>query len=222
MTVKKKVLEALCLTPLFAGVSPKQLSPLLENQAVKVEVFKKGDKVFNDEIPSYFGFVIKGGVNITRPSSGVLVAAADQGKFFGLAPLYAGEKKYDCNYTASAESKILFIDKTTFGVIMLRFSSVTSALLSLLADEVYYLNNKIDTFTGGTAENKLAAYLLESFAGYKIMRLEISYTKLAVTLNIGRASLYRAFDTFINEGILEKDGKFIRLLNEEKLIEYKG
>jgi hypothetical protein len=36
-------------------------------------------------------------------------------------------------------------------------------------------------------------------------------------LDIGRASLYRAFDTLIADGCIEKDGRTIRILDPEAI-----
>lgn len=221
MKVTKKTLDALCATKLFMGVSRKNLSSLLESQERTIETFKKGDTVFSpDKFEQCMGFIIKGAVNVIKPATNVTISTLKSGEFFGAATLYSQKETYVARLTAATETKILFIDKETIGVLMLREEAMSMNFITYLTDTLYYLNAKIDAFTGGTAESRLAAYLMESFGGYKTMQLKIPYTKLAVSLNIGRASLYRAFDTFIDGGIIEKDGKFIRLLSEEKLKEY--
>lgn len=221
MKVTKKTLDALCATKLFMGISRKNLSSLLESQERTIETFKKGDAVFSpDKFEQCMGFIIKGAVNVIKPATNVTISTLKSGEFFGAATLYSQKETYVAKLTAVTETKILFIDKETIGVLMLREEAMSMNFITYLTDTLYYLNAKIDAFTGGTAESRLAAYLMESFGGYKTMQLRIPYTKLAVSLNIGRASLYRAFDTFIDGGIIEKDGKFIRLLSEEKLKEY--
>lgn len=221
MKVTKKTLDALCASKLFMGVSRKNLSSLLESQERTIETFKKGDDVFSpDKFEQCMGFIIKGAVNVIKPATNVTISTLKGGEFFGASTLYSHKETYVAKLTAATETKILFIDKETIGVLMLREEAMSMNFITYLTDTLYYLNAKIDAFTGGTAESRLAAYLMESFGGYKTMQLKTPYTKLAVSLNIGRASLYRAFDTFIDGGIIEKDGKFIRLLSEEKLKEF--
>lgn len=223
MKVTKKTLDALCDSKLFMGVSRKNISSLLEAQERTIEVFKKGDVIFSpDKFEAYMGFIIRGAVNVVKPATGVTMNTLKKGEFFGAATLYSKRDTYIAKLVAATETKVLFIEKETIGVLMLREQAMSMNFISYLTDTLYYLNAKIDAFTGGTAESRLAAHLLECSGGYKTMQLSTPYTKLAISLNIGRASLYRAFDTFIDGGIIEKDGKFIRILNEEKLREYAG
>lgn len=221
MNVTKKTLDALCESKLFMGISRKSIESLLDSQEKKVEVFKKGDVIYSQKnFESKIGFIIRGAVNVIKPATNVTVNTLGKGEFFGAATLYSQRDTYVADIVAATETKVLFIDKETIGVLMLREQTMSINFITYLTDKLYYLNEKIDAFTGGTAENRLAKYLLESFGGYKTMQLKTPYTKLAVSLNIGRASLYRAFDTFIDGAIIEKDGKFIRLLNEEELRKY--
>lgn len=221
MKVTKKTLDALCESKLFMGVSRKSISSLLEAQEKTIEVFKKGDVIFDtDKFDSSMGFIIRGAVNVIKPATNVNMNTLKKGEFFGAASLYSKSDSYLARIVATTETKVLFIEKETIGVLMLREQAMSMNFISYLTEQLYYLNAKIDAFTGGTAESRLATYLLEAFGGYKTMQLSTPYTKLAVSLNIGRASLYRAFDTFIDNGIIEKDGKFIRLLNEEMLQSY--
>lgn len=221
MKVTKKTLDALCDSKLFMGVSRKNISSLLETQEKAIEVFKKGDVIFSPEkYEASMGFIIRGSINVIKPATGVTMNTLKKGEFFGAATLYSQRNSYVAKLVATTETKVLFIEKETVGVLMLREQAMAMNFISYLTDKLYYLNAKIDAFTGGTAESRLATYLLEAFGGYKTMQLTTPYTKLAVSLNIGRASLYRAFDTFIDNNIIEKDGKFIRLLSEEKLKEY--
>lgn len=221
MKVTKKTLDALCATKLFMGVSRKNISSLLEAQEKTIETFKKGDVIFSpDKFEQSLGFIIKGAVNVIKPATNVTVGTLEKGDFFGASSLYSHQNSYVAKLVVATETKILFIEKDTIGVLMLREQAMSMNFITYLTDALYYLNAKIDAFTGGTAESRLASYLLDTFGGYKTMQLTTPYTKLAISLNIGRASLYRAFDTFIDGGIIEKDGKFIRLLSEEKLKEY--
>ena len=89
-----------------------------------------------------------------------------------------------------------------------------------LSKRIYFLNNRIINFTGGTAESRLANFLLNSFGDYKTYVLDVSLSQLAVLLDIGRASLYRGFEKLISEGAIERKGKIIRLLDKDALISF--
>lgn len=221
MKVTKQVLDALCATKLFIGVSRKNLSSLLEAQEKTTVVYKRGDVIYSPEkYESSLGFIIRGSVNVIKPASGVIMSNLTKGDIFGAVTLYSQRGYYVTRLVATTETKVLFIDKTTVNVLMIQDQAFAMNFISYLSDRIYYLNSRIDSFTGGSAESRLASYLIESFGGYKTLQLKQPYTKLAVSLDIGRASLYRAFDSFVSSGAIEKDGKYIRLLSEDRLREY--
>lgn len=221
MKVTKQVLDALCSTKLFVGVSRKNLSDLLEAQEKTIVTYKRGDVIYSpDNYESSLGFIIRGSVNVIKPASGVIISTLSKGEVFGAITLYSQRGYYVSKLVAATETKVLFIDKSTINVLMIQDKALAINFISYLSDGLYYLNSRIDSFTGGSAESRLASFLIESFGGYKTLQLKQPYTKLADSLDIGRASLYRAFDSFVSSGAIEKDGKYIRLLNEEKLREY--
>lgn len=221
MKVTKKYLDELCRAKLFVGVSREMLSSLLERQERAIVSYKRGDIIYSPEkYERSIGLILKGSVNVVKPASGVIISTLKKGDIFGAITIYAQKDHYVSKLTATTETKVLFVDKSTIGLLMLQDNNIAVNFVSYLSDRIYYLNGRIDSFTGGTAESRLASYLIDSFGGYKTLQLKLPYTKLAVSLDIGRASLYRAFDSFIDAGIIEKDGKYIRLLNEEKLREY--
>lgn len=223
MKVTKQVLDALCATKLFFGVSRKSLSELLEAQEKTTVVYKRGEEIYTPEkYDTSLGFIIRGNVNVIKPAGAVTLSTLSKGDIFGAETLYSQRDYYVARLVASTETKVLFIDKNTINVLMVREQALATNFISYLSDKVYYLNSRIDSFTGGSAESRLATYLIECFGGYKTLQLKQPYTKLATSLDIGRASLYRAFDSFISSGAIEKDGKYIRLLNEDKLREYVG
>ncbi|MBQ5661825.1 MAG: winged helix-turn-helix domain-containing protein, partial [Clostridia bacterium] len=49
--------------------------------------------------------------------------------------------------------------------------------------------------------------------------LNTSITSLSELLDIGRASLYRAFDKLCEDGLIEKDGRRIRIPDTEALLQ---
>ena len=89
--------------------------------------------------------------------------------------------------------------------------------LGFLSGRICYLNQKIRYLTAGSAERKLALYL--SSFGEETVELDASLSSLSELLDIGRASLYRAFDTLIADGYIQKDGRTIHLLDVDAMIQ---
>lgn len=91
--------------------------------------------------------------------------------------------------------------------------------ISFLTGRIRFLNQKIGYLTAGSAEFKLSHYLL-SLGEYQTVVLPISMSALAEMLDLGRASLYRAFDTLTEDGFISKQGKTIILNDREGMAKY--
>ena len=74
---------------------------------------------------------------------------------------------------------------------------------------------QLDTVSAGSAERKLAQYLLEVGGGTD--EVTTSATRLSALIGVGRASLYRAFEELEQEGAILREGKLIRILDRKKL-----
>lgn len=92
--------------------------------------------------------------------------------------------------------------------------------ISFLSDRIDFLNRKITSFTAGSSDASLALYLSSLPRCNGVCTIPVSMSALANMLGLGRASLYRSFDTLTDEGIIVRDGRSIRILKEEKLDNY--
>ena len=115
---------------------------------------------------------------------------------------------------------MLYIKKGAVAALMQLKPNFSLDYIRYLSKRIYFLNKRIVSFTGGTAESRLANYLVSSFGDYKTYVLDIPMNQLAISLDIGRASLYRAFDKLIEAGAVEKKGKIIRLTDKDALISF--
>ena len=71
----------------------------------------------------------------------------------------------------------------------------------------FYSSSKIEFFTSESAEKKVVGYILSLpyDKENKHVKLDIKMSKLAQNLDIGRASLYRAFDSLEEKGFIKKE-----------------
>ena len=91
------------------------------------------------------------------------------------------------------------------------------AYLVLLSDRVRFLNRKIQCFTAGSAERKLALWLISE--DQKSIVLPSAIASLADMLDLGRASLYRALDKLEDEGLISRSGRTITVISQERILQ---
>lgn len=134
---------------------------------------------------------------------------------FGVASLF-GQHGNDpiTRVTAAVPTSALCIGEETMRHLLMSDPALAMRYIDFLADRIRFLNRRIACLGAGSAEKRLCAWLdsviPEGADAYEhTMRLPMS--KLADALGLGRASLYRAFDTLSEEGILSREGKVIRI-----------
>ena len=67
------------------------------------------------------------------------------------------------------------------------------------------------------SKKKLALYIKEQLGESNTFTLDVSLSKLAVMLDLGRASLYRAIDTLENNNVILRNKKQIKAVDIKKL-----
>ena len=98
--------------------------------------------------------------------------------------------------------------------------TIRDNILEFLSNRVSFLNSRIACITGGSAERKLAIFLNSAIdaTGSYVFDIGMSMKSLAASLDIGRASLYRAFNSLEEEKVLTRSGTSVTVINREHLL----
>lgn len=218
MSDNRKLTDFLLSTQLFKGASVQLVAAAVESVGESIVIYESGSTICtHDSFERRLGCIVDGEISVRKSGSSLEIRSLGSGEVFGAECIYSPRPYYPVEIVSTEKSKVFFLDKAAVYRLMMLDPAFSSNFIALLSDTIYYLYNCVSIYTGGSAENRLAAYLLENFAGYKTLTLKQSYSSLAVTLDIGRASLYRAFDSLTQAGAIEKEGRYIRLLNESVL-----
>ena len=131
------------------------------------------------------------------------------GECFGAAAMYTQQQRYASLLTAKRPTQILYLPQAVITWAMERSFTITENYITYLSDRI--LSSRISALTAGTAQQKLAVYLIEQGD------VAISMTDLSQQLNLGRASLYRAVEELEESGAILRDGKMLKVLREDVL-----
>ena len=146
------------------------------------------------------------------------------GDAVGVAGLFAAKApETQIIACGDGKSEMFFIGREAFEQLMNEESDgqFRTNLIKFLSDRVTFLNSRIDCVTGGSAERRLALFIKNSPVDSSgCVSLGMSMTALAHALDIGRASLYRAFDSLQSDGIITRDGDRITVLSRDALDNY--
>ena len=218
MIQRVRMMQKLRMHELFATVDPVVLDTAL-NGEFRVLTFQRGDVIAGNEAPSSEVMFLLSGSAIRRKSENRLCnERLAKGRLFGLELLFLGESADADEIVATRQTQVLFLSKTAFFRLLQVDSGFSLSVIRYLSARVHALERQVTTYTGGSAQSRLARFLLDAFGDYKTFELDRSMQLLAIQLDISRPSLYRAFAELQNCGAIMRDGKSIRLISRELLI----
>lgn len=209
-------LKILSRTFLFENVESEIISDVFFSPECMCECFEANENIYTrEDYQKSLGVVLSGKLKAVKGASddsSVVMNTFSAGGIFGVAGLFNHAQQYVSKIEAVSRSQVLFLPQALLHQLFLKETVTVENYIAFLSDRIYFLNNCIDHYTGGSAQNRLFSFLLSLPAHSSnplTVELPCSMTRLADSLDIGRASLYRAFDELMREGCIERVGKQI-------------
>lgn len=218
--MRKSILESLKNCPLFDGISLRELDEMTASYG-KEEVIEKNEVIVSENNYTRGLFIIiKGSASVTKHNgnSQILMSILKKGDIFGMATLFYEAESYLTEITALEKVTMIFFSKENVKKIFSLYPAVAENYITILSEKIHFLNKKISTYTKSETICKVASFILQHMnEDMTFSVLPYSITRVADALNVGRASVYRAFETLENDGIIKRDGKTITLLDIDAL-----
>lgn len=149
------------------------------------------------------GFVLSGKVRVTRGD--LLVDVLAPGDWFGAAALFNEREDYPTTLTALADCEVLFLSQETVAELMERWPRAGVNYVHYLSGRICFLSDRLNSLAAGSAEEKVEQFLRRSADSDGVVC--VPATVVARALGLGRASVYRAFETLEERGVLKRDHK---------------
>lgn len=216
--VLEKNVRRLCEHPLFSGCDFEKLSSILNECGAAVTTVSAGKEILSPQRSERLvGMLLSGKATVTTPdrSKNVLLKNLYDGELFGIANLFTAQP-YVSVIRAAGACKVLYIPESAIRKLLEIDHEFMYRYLAFLSGKICYLNKKIGYLTAGSAERRLALYLLS--LGQNPVTLPLSISSLSEVLDVGRASLYRAFEKLEEDGYLKKEGRIFHLFDHERML----
>jgi CRP/FNR family transcriptional regulator len=200
---------------------------LEEIDAAKVcTIYKKGDVVFHEGTYPFGIYCVNTG-KIKLSHSGddgreQIVRLAKPGDIIGYKALLSAEK-----YTASAialdDSSVCFIPKDLFISILQKDANLSFEMMRIIASELRKAETKITHLAQKPVRERLAETLLFIKETYGVeqdgttLNVRLSREEIANLVGTATESAIRLLSEFKKDGLIELQGKKIRLLNPEEI-----
>ena len=208
--------ELVSKTELFRGSPPSVLTRILAVSDCTAAEYEKNEVVYDKtNFSRSLGIVLEGRLRVTKENADkrpIVMSTLQRGAMFGAAALFNSEPEYATKITAIERSRVLFLPQRLIKRMIEREPDIAENYIRIL-----FLNRKIYFLTAGTAEQRLAGFLLDNLAVGEFSEMPMTMHRLADALNMSRASLYRAFDELTASGAVSKQGKLVCINNAELL-----
>ena len=189
--------------------APEAAAAALADGRARLRRAARGEVIYD---PRHFqrclGVVTEGTVRVDKGE--LLMSTLRRGDLFGAAALFNDRPDYATTLTARTPCRVLLLPQALVEELMGRFPEVCRSYVAYLSERIRFLSGKIDALTAGSAERKVAQYLLSRLDG-EWAELDCSATSLAQRLGVSRASLYRALDALEARGAVRRAGKRFRI-----------
>ena len=209
--------------PLFKGLPAGQIKQLASIAVYKP--FKKGAIIFAEgEEAAGFYVVIVGRVKVSKLAPDgkeqILHILGSQ-EPFGEVPVFAGVR-FPANAEAMEDCKALFMPRDAFIGLIKKEPSLAMNMLALLASRLRRFSSLIEGLSLKAVPGRLASYLMylsNRNKGTDQLELDIPKALLANFLGTIPETLSRILARMTQEGLIEVDGRKIRLVNRQALEE---
>lgn len=196
---------------LFRGVPEEGLDFCLTQSGS--EHAARGDVLYTPErFRHCLGLVLSGRVRVTRGE--MFVGVLERGDWFGAAALFNGREEYPSTLTALAECEVLFFPQSVVEQLMERWPTAAANYVRYLSGRICFLSDRLNSLAAGSAEDKVEQFLLHS--ADEDGTVTVSATAMAQALGLGRASVYRAFESLEARGAISREGKKIVIRHQNK------
>lgn len=221
MKLNETETELVLKTELFRGSPPSVLTRILAVSDCTAADYEKNDVVYDKtNFSRSLGIVLAGRLRVTKENADmrpIVMSTLQRGALFGAAALFNSEPEYATKITAIERSRVLFLPQRLIKRMIEREPDIAENYIRYLSERILFLNRKIYFLTAGTAEQRLAGFLLDNLAVGEYSEMPMPMHRLADALNMSRASLYRAFDELTESGAVSKQGKLVCINNAELL-----
>ena len=185
--------------------------------------YKKGDYIYEKGKHSNYFYLVKRGVVKSHHNDDkgkeLITSLYKAGDFFGNSSedLQASNPDYA---TAMENTELYAVSRESFYDLLLHNPQISIKLVEILNNNLVGLKNQLMNMAYGSVRKKTANTILlfaEKIEKYPLQTIRISRSDLASVAGMAPESLIRTLSEFKKEGLIEIEGRNIKLINSEAL-----
>ena len=187
------------------------------------QTYKAGETIYEEgKLGNHFFFVDKGVVKSHRMDEygkELITSLYKEGDFFGNTS-FNKTNAYTEYATAMEETRVYAVSKEELKHILMKNSNITLELIDVMGDNISGIKEQLLEMAYGSVRKKAARTILlfsQKIRRHPTQSIRISRSDLASVAGMASETLIRTLSDFKKEGLLEIEGRNIKLLNVEAL-----
>jgi len=185
--------------------------------------FKAGDNIYEEgKLGHHFFFIERGVVKshkMDQYGKELITQIYKEGDFFGNTS-FNKSSSYQEYATAMEDTRVYAITKDELREILSRNSKITLDLIDVMSENISGIKEQLLEMAYGSVRKKTARTILlfsQNIRRHPTQSIRISRSDLASVAGMASETLIRTLSEFKKEGLLEIEGRNIKLLNVEAL-----
>lgn len=211
--------------PLFQTLSPEHLDRIVAG--TKEIRLDKGATLFRKGAPALgFHVVVYGQVklSITSPQGNEkVVELIGPRQSFGEAMMFLS-RPYPVTSEALTDSLVLYVSRESVDQLLSEDLSFARSMLAGLSFRLHSLIQDVESYSMRSSTQRVIGYLLQQCPdpADKVMEVSLPTSKLVIAslLNLTPETLSRVFHDLTQNGLIEVEGRMIRIHNPNRLREF--
>lgn len=205
--------------PLFSSLNEADWQTVLA--ASQPQALSKGEFLFlKGDKPTHFYMLLQGRIKLSLLSEDgdeKIVNILDHPMCFAEAMMLGAVPFCPLNAQAIDDAQVITIDSATYRNVLLRSPQACLQTISALSKRLHWMINEISHLTLHNASYRLIHYLIEYVNLQKTWVLDTPKSTIAARISVKPETLSRILKQLQDAGLIETDGKNIRILNLEGL-----
>jgi len=208
---------------LFNNIHPDEINAAFKTISFRISRYQKG-ALIKSQGDRYIDllFILEGEVAAEiQDFSGktIKIETLQPGTVIATGVLFAVDNALPVAITAQTDVKLLALPKNAVLSLCHLNKTLLENLLSDTGDKIIFLAEKIRLLKFDSLEKKIAGYLLNQSMKQKSKQVSLIYNlmQLADLFGVARPSLSRVLSQLYTQGLLKREGRIIRILDQDKL-----
>ena len=217
-TPTEKELDLLLATPLFTGICEEDRRRAIGYIDAHAVQFTQNETVVSAGTRfSAIGVLSHGEAAVVRSGEHrrVIHKTLTVGDVFGVSSLFDKQEEFPTTVKALCDCTVIFLTEQDVAGLLKNVPGFAENYIRLLTAKIRFLNHRLDSLAGRSAEERVADHLLSEIGADGA--LGVTKSALASMLGLGRASLYRILDLFEDGGFIRTSRNRIEILDGEAL-----